>query len=187
MRLWRIRRQRLLFRFPSDGIDRLKGRAHACCPEILSSFVSGAAGSGVAGGSAGCALASVEPLSSVKITCPTLILSPCLTLISFTVPVTDDGTSTTALSVSSSITGWPSEIFAPGRNHQANEIALGDVLSQFGKLEFRGAGRCGLFDSPPELGLRPLCRFRGRLWRSALAAASRWRGIRLARLRHSPR
>ena len=32
---------------------------------------------------------------------------------SFTTPVTEDGTSTTALSVSSSITGWPSETFVP--------------------------------------------------------------------------
>ena len=59
----------------------------------------------------GCADA---PPSRVKITWPTLIFSPSLTLISFTVPVTEDGTSTTALSVSSSITGWPSETLEPG-------------------------------------------------------------------------
>ena len=41
-------------------------------------------------------------------------LVPSLTLISLTVPVTEDGTSTTALSVSSSMTGWPSETFVPG-------------------------------------------------------------------------
>jgi hypothetical protein len=46
-----------------------------------------------------------EPPSRVKITWPTLIFSPSLTLISLTTPLTDDGTSTTALSVSSSITG----------------------------------------------------------------------------------
>ena len=54
------------------------------------------------------------PPSRVKITWPTLIFSPSLTLISLTVPVTEDGTSTTALSVSSSMTGWPSETLEPG-------------------------------------------------------------------------
>ena len=37
-----------------------------------------------------------------------------LDLNSLTMPVTDDGTSTTALSVSSSMTGWPSETLLPG-------------------------------------------------------------------------
>ncbi len=44
------------------------------------------------------------PFSTVKITWPTLIFWPSLTRISLTVPVTEEGTSTTALSVSSSIT-----------------------------------------------------------------------------------
>ena len=52
--------------------------------------------------------------SRVKITCPTLTFSPSLTRTSFTTPLTEEGTSTTALSVSSSITGWPSDTFAPG-------------------------------------------------------------------------
>src|SRR6266849_1082429 len=64
-------------------------------------------------GSAGLAFAPT-PFSTVKMTCPTLIFWPSLTRISFTVPVTEDGTSTTALSVSSSITGWPSITLAPG-------------------------------------------------------------------------
>src|SRR6266849_3050943 len=55
-----------------------------------------------------------EPLSKVKITWPTLIFSPSLTRTSFTTPLTEDGTSTTAFSVSSSITDWPSETVAPG-------------------------------------------------------------------------
>src|SRR6266581_5502891 len=38
------------------------------------------------------------PFSTVKITCPTLSLSPSLTRISLTTPLTDDGTSMTALS-----------------------------------------------------------------------------------------
>src|ERR1700733_1815134 len=69
----------------------------------------------------GCAvdrLASVafapDPFSTVKITWPTLTFSPSLTRISCTFPLTDDGTSTTALSVSSSITAWPSLTVAPG-------------------------------------------------------------------------
>ena len=36
------------------------------------------------------------------------------TLISRTIPLTVEGTSTTALSVSSSMTGWPSETVVPG-------------------------------------------------------------------------
>src|SRR5208282_6431077 len=59
----------------------------------------------------GCA---ATPPSRVKITCPTFIFSPSFTFTSLTTPVTDDGTSTTALSVSSSMTGWPSETFVPG-------------------------------------------------------------------------
>src|SRR5262249_34099584 len=54
------------------------------------------------------------PFSTVKMTCPTLSLSPSLTRISFTTPLTDEGTSMTALSVSSSMTGWPSFTSAPG-------------------------------------------------------------------------
>ena len=54
------------------------------------------------------------PFSTVKMTWPTRSLSPSFTRISPTVPVTDDGTSTTALSVSSSITGSPSAMLAPG-------------------------------------------------------------------------
>ncbi len=54
------------------------------------------------------------PLSTVKITWPTEIFSPTLTRTSLTTPLTDEGTSTTALSVSSSITGSPSATLAPG-------------------------------------------------------------------------
>jgi len=65
------------------------------------------------GAGAAC-FAGRAPFSTVKMTCPTLSLSPSLTRISPTVPVTDEGTSTTALSVSSSMTGWPSVTLAPG-------------------------------------------------------------------------
>ena len=54
------------------------------------------------------------PFSTVKITCPTFSLSPSFTRTSLTVPLTEDGTSITALSVSSSMTDWPSVTFAPG-------------------------------------------------------------------------
>ena len=77
--------------------------------------------------------------SSVKMTSPTLTFCPSLTLISRTTPLTVEGTSTTALSVSSSMTGWPSETVAPGRDQQAHQIAGVDVLSQFRELEFAGA------------------------------------------------
>src|SRR5208283_4946041 len=68
--------------------------------------------------SAGCGFsatgAAAPLLSAVKTNWPTFIFSPSLTRISFTVPLTDEGTSTTALSVSSSITAWPSLTAAPG-------------------------------------------------------------------------
>jgi hypothetical protein len=54
------------------------------------------------------------PFSTVKMTWPTLSLSPSFTRTSLTFPLTDEGTSMTALSVSSSITGWPSFTSAPG-------------------------------------------------------------------------
>ncbi len=51
------------------------------------------------------AFAGAAPLSSVSTTCPTFTFSPCLILTSVTVPLTVDGTSIVALSVSSSRTG----------------------------------------------------------------------------------
>src|SRR5580698_1113675 len=78
--------------------------------------VDGAAGAGAAfvAGAEVCFAGATAPLSTVKITWPTLTFCPSLTRISFIVPVTDEGTSTTALSVSSSITGWPSVMVEPG-------------------------------------------------------------------------
>src|SRR5713101_504160 len=84
----------------------------AGCPFGAGDATCGAAG--VAGFIGEAALAPPEPLSTVKITCPTLIFSPSLTRTSLTTPLTDDGTSTTALSVSSSITGSPSDTVFPG-------------------------------------------------------------------------
>src|SRR5260370_23253736 len=73
-----------------------------------------AAGAGAAAFAGDAARATLpEPLSTVKITWPTLIFSPSLTRTSFTTPLIDEGTSTTTLSVSSSITDWPSNTFAP--------------------------------------------------------------------------
>src|SRR5580700_5329739 len=71
----------------------------------------GAAAAALAADSAG-ALTSAP--STVNMTWPTLILSPSFTRISCTVPLTDEGTSTTALSVSSSMTDWPALTVAPG-------------------------------------------------------------------------
>src|SRR5206468_207596 len=72
------------------------------------------AGAGTAALAAGWAGALTSAPSTVKMTWPTLILSPSLTRISCTVPLTDEGTSTTALSVSSSMTDWPALTAAPG-------------------------------------------------------------------------
>ena len=63
---------------------------------------------------AGLVAAASLPFSTVKMTCPTRNLSPSFTRTSPIVPVTDEGTSTTALSVSSSITGSPSAMLPPG-------------------------------------------------------------------------
>src|SRR6201993_1880058 len=71
------------------------------------------AGAGVAAW-LGAAQALASAPSTVKITWPTLILSPSMTRISCTVPLTDEGTSTTALSVSSSMTDCPALTGAPG-------------------------------------------------------------------------
>ena len=98
-----IGRQRLLFRLVLRLNRGLEGQPRACCPKCVRRARAGGSFDG-----------AVAPPSSVKMTCPTFIFSPSLTLTSFTTPLTDDGTSTTALSVSSSITGWPSETRAPG-------------------------------------------------------------------------
>src|SRR4051794_7428942 len=69
-----------------------------CCPSAFPPCVSALLPS--------CLPALLSLLSvTVRITCPTFTLSPCFTLISPTVPATDDGTSIVALSVSSSRTG----------------------------------------------------------------------------------
>ena len=74
--------------------------------------------------------AVTAPSSTVKITCPTFSLSPSLTRMSFTIPATEDGTSTTALSVSSSITGWPSFTVLPGAMAQViASTALGAAVA----------------------------------------------------------
>jgi hypothetical protein len=63
-------------------------------------------------------------------------LSPCLTLISFTVPSTSDGTSMVALSVSSSRTGWSFFECVARIHHDADDVAGGHVLAEFRNLEF---------------------------------------------------
>src|SRR5450631_897763 len=74
----------------------------------------GTDGAGAAFAGEGARATLAVPLSTVKITWPTEIFSPTLTRTSFITPLTDEGTSTTALTVCSSITAWPSEIVAPG-------------------------------------------------------------------------
>src|SRR5882724_6290821 len=89
--------------FPSAWMAACTDKRASCCSEICST-----------GECFGFSTGAVAPPSRVKITWPTLIFEPSLTFISLTVPVTEEGTSMTALSVSSSITGWPSETLAPG-------------------------------------------------------------------------
>src|SRR5271169_817332 len=94
------------------GAAEAAGRASAWA----GGFVTGAGSSGAfAAGALGSSVFTLAPapFSTVKMTCPTFTFCPSLTRISLTVPLTEDGTSTTALSVSSSMTGWPSETLAP--------------------------------------------------------------------------
>src|SRR5215469_3104046 len=93
------------------GVDPGPGGAELVC------WGAGAAALGTFCTAAGLAAAAGDfpsAPSTVKITWPTLILSPSFTRISCTVPLTEDGTSTTALSVSNSITDWPAFTVVPG-------------------------------------------------------------------------
>jgi hypothetical protein len=74
------------------------------------------------------------PFSTVKMTWPTRSLSPSLTRTSPIVPVTDEGTSTTALSVSSSITVSPSAIAAPGLTSKRTRSPLSMFSPSSGSL-----------------------------------------------------
>ena len=78
---------------------------------------------------------------TVRIVWPTLTFSPGLTLTSLTTPATDDGTSIVALSVSSSRPPGPSQSCRRLDEH-AHDVAGGDVLAEFGKLEFSRAVQC---------------------------------------------
>src|SRR5262245_25018685 len=79
----------------------------------------GGGGGGAAADWAGCSTlaggagAAEAPSSTLRIVCPTVTLSPALTLISLTWPATEDGTSIVALSVSSSRTGCSCLIVSP--------------------------------------------------------------------------
>ena len=68
------------------------------------------AGTGAGGASSATGAAAV---STARMGCPTAMVSPCWTRISVTVPSTEEGTSMTALSVSSSMTVWSSARRSP--------------------------------------------------------------------------
>ena len=83
------------------------GSAAGCCARSDR----GASGSTArAGASSG---APPEGPSTVRMTWPTAAESPSATMISAMVPLTEEGTSMTALSVSSSMTGWSSTRESP--------------------------------------------------------------------------
>ena len=73
--------------------------------------------------------------STLRIAWPTLTLSPALTLMSFTCPATDDGTSMVALSVSSSRTGWSFDQRVARLHEHAQHVAGGDVLAELRECE----------------------------------------------------
>ena len=115
----------------------------------------GAAGGTAAAFGAGtlAALATCPPGSStLRITWPTLTLSPALTLISLTCPATDEGTSIVALSVSSSRIGWSLVTVSPvlTRMRSTSPAAMfspssGSVKSIIGDAqEMAGFGFSGL-------------------------------------------
>ena len=70
------------------------------------------AGTG-AGGASSATGAAAAAVSTARMGCPTAMVSPCWTRISVTVPSTEEGTSMTALSVSSSMTVWSSARRSP--------------------------------------------------------------------------
>ena len=98
----------------ADCAGAAAGGAFAAGGVCATGGAGGSAGLGSAGALASAAFADPRRFPRVKMTWPTLSLSPSFTRISFIVPLTEEGTSTTALSVSSSITGWPSVTLAPG-------------------------------------------------------------------------
>ena len=74
--------------------------------------------------------------STTRIVAPTFTLSPGLTRSSLITPLTDEGTSMVALSVSSSRTGLVALQRVAGVHEHAHDVAGGDVLAEFGEGEF---------------------------------------------------
>ena len=102
---------------PSPGFGRQPGFRSWLSPSLLLA---------VARSSARSARARRRP-RTLRIAWPTLTLSPALTLISFTVPATDEGTSIVALSVSSSRTGCSLAMVSPGLDQHAQDVACFDL------------------------------------------------------------
>ena len=71
----------------------------------------------------------------VNMTSPTFSFCPTLTFTSLTVPLSVEGTSTTALSVSNSSTVWPSVNFLARFHRNSNDISGFDILAQLRQLE----------------------------------------------------
>ena len=98
--------------------------------------VAAALGAGAA--SAGAGSAPSPSASTVRMTWPTAARSPLPTSIEAMVPLTDDGTSMTALSVSSSINGFVLGEHLSLGDQDVEHFAGFDVLAQIGKSEFNG-------------------------------------------------
>ncbi len=131
----------------------------------------------LAGADAG-AVAAPAP-SITRTAWPTVTVAPSFTRMRPTTPAWGQGSSTTALSVSSSITIWPAESVSPSLTRISANVSRGDPSPRFGSLnsipmdgsvaspavvasyatgnhsgERRGAGRNASQDSPLEPGVR---------------------------------
>ena len=94
----------------AGGASSTTGTAACSCGIGAGAGSSAGAGAGGASSTAGdvSSTAETSAASTSRMGCPTAMVSPCWTRISVTVPSMEEGTSMTALSVSSSITVWSS-------------------------------------------------------------------------------
>ena len=77
-----------------------------------------------------------DSASTVSTGWPTLIVCPLVTWTLVTLPAWGQGISTTALSVSSSITPSLAAISVALADQHADHVAALDVFAEFGELEF---------------------------------------------------
>src|SRR5262245_5095793 len=95
-------------------VARADGAAAGGAAVTAAGAAAGACGAGAADAGAAAGRAGAAPVASVRITVPSLTLSPCLTLSSCTIPPSGDGTSIDALSDSRVTSDCSGLIVSPG-------------------------------------------------------------------------